>query len=169
MSSISLADTLRDLTQIQEEKRIMDEHVVREYVGPFNDHMDKDSPEYAIYEFLNAWKTRNFGRMADLSVNNSKHSISKQAGHLRQIEECVKLEDFDLLSVRTTTIARADSVASLKGSTFTNELSGEFKIIAFRLTSEGDIAMPGEPGAWKVQEFCMNDLMNENTYDEKSR
>ena len=157
--SVSFQETARSLQKLRCDRRIMDAHEVRDTVGPFGDHLDKNSPEYAIMEFLDSWKRRNYGVMAKRSVNLSKISIPKMAGQLRRDGELIELHDFELRSVRQVTVARADAVAYLTGRTMRGDVDGEYRIISFRYAENGEVAMPADPGMWRVQEACMFELL----------
>ena len=167
-SAVGIGDAIESLQKLESHKRIMNAHEVQETFGPFGNDLDKSSPEHAVMEFLISWKGGNYGRMAERSVNLSKQSIKKLAGQLRRDAEIIELRDFELCSVRQTTVARADAVAFLKGRTMTGDVDGEYRIIAFRHAENGDIAMPADSGTWRVQEACMFDLLHGRTINKKS-
>ena len=168
LSTASFRDAVKGLQKLGNDRRMIEAHEVRETFGPFGNSLDKESPEHAVMEFLSSWKSRNYGRMAERSVNLSKLTIKKMAGQLRRDAELIELRDFELHSVRQTTVARADAVAFLRGMTVTGEVSGEYRIIAFRYTENGGIAMPVDSGTWRVQEACMFDLLHERTIEKMS-
>ena len=159
-SKATVREGLGTLRKVMSDRRVMEAHKVRESLGPFGQDVDNNSPEYAILEFLNSWKNGNYGVMAERSVNLSNQSIKKMAGQLRRDAELVKLQDFELRSVRQSTVARADAVAHLRGMTLTGEVEGEYEIIAFRYSESGEIAMPKDPATWRVQEACMYKLLH---------
>ena len=166
--SVSFQETARTLQKLRSERRAMDAHEVRENIGPFGDDLDQNSPEYAIMEFLDSWKRRNYGVMARRSVNLSKLPIPKMAGQLRRDSELIELHDFELRSVRQVTVARADAVAYLSGQTMRGAVDGEYQIISFRYTESGEVAMPADSGTWRVQEACMFGLLHGRTIDKES-
>ena len=166
--SVSFQETARSLKRLRSDRRIMDAYEVRETVGPFGDDLEKNSPEYAISEFLDSWKRGNYGVMAKRSVNLSKMSTSKMAGQLRRDGELIELCDFALRSVRQFTVARADAVAYLTGRTMRGNVDGEYRIILFRYTENGEVAMPADSGVWRVQEACMFELLHGRTTDKES-
>lgn len=167
VSNTSFREAVRNLQKIEHDKRVMNAHEVREVLGPFENDLDKSTPEHAILEFLNSWKGRNYGRMAERSVNLSRQSVKKMAGQLRRDSELIELEDFELRRVRQTTVVRADAVAFLKGMTRAGNREGEYRIVAFRHTKNGDIAMPADSGTWRIQEACMFDLLHGRSIEEK--
>ena len=56
--SANFQETARSFQKLKNDRRIMEAYEVRENIGPFGDDLDKNSPEYAIMEFLNSWKRR---------------------------------------------------------------------------------------------------------------
>ena len=166
-SASSFREAAKSWRKLEEDKRAMAAFEAREIIGPFNDSLDADSPEYAILEFLTCWKNRNYGKMAERAVNLPKQSIGKLAGQLRLNAEVIDLLEFEVRSVRRSTVARADATAFLKGKTPTGYVEGEFRILAFRYTENGDIAMPSTPGKWLVQQACMFDLLHGRTLERK--
>ena len=168
-ADVSFRDLAEGLRKNEADKRAMEEFEPRESLGPFNDSVDGDSPEFAIFDFLTGWKGRNYGKMAERAVNLKQHSIPKMAGQLRRDCEFTKLTDFKIRSVRHSTVARADAVVFLKGSTPKGDVEGAFEIVAFRHTTEGAVAMPTEPGRWFVQQACIFDLMHGRTSEAKRK
>lgn len=139
----------------------------RENLGPFNDNLDEDSPEFTIVHFLNCWKDQNYGKMAERAVNLTQRSIKEMAGQLRRDAEFIVLTDFEIRSVRQSAVARADAVVLMQGTTLNGDIEGEFQVVAFRHTADGDIAMPTDPGKWFVQQSCIFDLMHGRTIEQK--
>ena len=164
-SDATFRDAVRKLQRVESDKRIMGAHQIRESLGPYGATVDKNSPEHAILEFLNAWMNGNFGVMAERSVNLSHQSVKKMAGQLRRDAELVKLRDFELRAVRQTTVARAEAVAYLKGTTLMGDVEGEYEIVAFRYSAKGEIVMPTDLGTWRVQEACMYKLLHRRVID----
>ena len=162
-NELSLTDLAEKLRRNAATKRTLDEFEPRENLGPFNDNVDKDSPEFAVLDFLTCWKSRNFGKLAQRAVNLNQQSINKMAGQLRQATEFVELTDFKIQSLRQPTVARAEAIAFLNGKTLQGTVEGEFLIVAFRYTADGDIAMPTDAGHWCIQQGCIFDLMNGRT------
>lgn len=146
-------------------KHVIETFKPRENPGPFNDSLDEGSPEFALVQFLDCWKDRNYGKMAERAVNLTKRSIKDMAGQLRRDAEFIELTDFEIRSVRQSAVARADAVVFLKGTTLNGDIEGEFRVVAFRHTADGGIAMPTDPGKWFVQQACIFDLMHGRTIE----
>ena len=168
-ANVSFRDLAERMRKNEADKREMEAFEPRESLGPFNDSADKDLPEFAIVDFLTYWKGRNYGKMAERAVNLMQHSIAKIAGQLRRDSEFTELIDFEIRSVRQSSVARADAVAFLKGRTWNGDVEGEFQVVAFRQTTDGDIAMPTDPGRWSVQQACIFDLMHGRTSEAKRK
>ena len=168
-ANISFRDLAERMRKNEADKREIEAFEPRERLGPFNDSADKDSPEFAIFEFLTCWKGRNYGKMAERAVNFMRYSIAKMAGQLRHDSEFIELIDFEIRSVRQRSVARADAVAFLKGRTRKGDAEGEFEIVAFRETTDGDVAMPTDPGQWFVQQACILDLKHGRTSKAKRK
>ena len=168
-ANVSLSDLMERIRKNEANKRALEEFEPRESQGPFDDSVDRESPEFAIFDFLTCWKAQNYGKMAARAVNLPQHSIGKMAGQLRRDSEFTELTDFEICSVRQSSVARADAVVFLKGSTLNRGVEGEFHIAVFRNTPEGDIAMPNDPGRWSVQQGCIFDLMHGRTIEAKRK
>ena len=168
-ANVSLRDLMKRRRKIESDKRTIEEFEPRESQGPFDDSVNGDSPEFAIFDFLTGWKAQNYGRMATRAVNLTQQSMGKMAGQLRRDAEFTKLTDFEIRSVRQGSVAGASAVVFLKGSTLNGDVEGEFQIVAFRDTPEGDIAMPSDPGRWVVQQACIFDLMHGRTIEAKRK
>ena len=109
-TNISFRDLAEGMRKNEADKRAMEAFEPRESPGPFDDSsVDSDSPEFAIVDFLTCWKGRNYGKMAERAVNLTQHSIPKMAGQLRRDSGLIDLTDFEIRSVRQSTVARADA------------------------------------------------------------
>ena len=166
-ANVSFRDLLERIRRNESVKRAMEAFEPREILGPFTGSLDETSPEFAIVDFLACWKDRNYGKMAQRAVNLPPQSVKKMAGQLRRDAEFIKLADFEVRSVRQVTVARAEAVVFLKSAKLKGHVDGEFQIVAFRYTSNGDISMPTDPGKWLVQQGCMFDLMNGRAIEQK--
>lgn len=168
-ANVSFRDLTERMRKNEADKREIEAFEPRESLGPFNDSVDKDSPEFAIVDFLTGWKDRNYGKMAERAVNLTQQSTSKMAGQLRRDSEFIELIDFEIRSVRHCAIAGANAVTFLKGRTMKGDVEGEFEIVAFRETTDGEVAMPTDPGRWFVQQACILDLKHGRTSEAKRK
>jgi hypothetical protein len=110
-------------------------------------------------EFLTYWKEKNFGKMATRVTNRKNQIIGKLAGELRHNVELVQLRKFEILSIRQTTIARADAVVHMQGKNILDEtVRGEIEVVSFR-EMNGRTVMPDQPGKWQVLDSCLFQLM----------
>ena len=163
----SLRDLAMQVRKLEQDKREMEAFKPIEMMGPFDGCLDENSPEYGIVDFLDSWKRRNFGKMAERATNLPKLTINKLAGQLRRDTELIELTDFSVHSVRQITVTRADAVARLEGRTYKGPVQGKFEIVAFRHKENGDDAMPMDPGKWQVQENFIFDLLHRRTISQK--
>lgn len=133
--------------------------------GPFDTDLAEDEPPLAFWEFLSGWKAKNFGLMARRAVNITQQKHGHLAGRMRSDAEHIQLTEFEILSVAQTTVARAEARVRMNGRSLKGDVAGEFAILAFRCTPNGDVAMPTDQGAWRVQQGCIFDLMHERAID----
>lgn len=150
----------------QADKRAIDSFVAKGWDGPFDAGLSENDPPFAFREFLAGWKARNFGLMAKRAVNITQQTQGHLAGRMRADTEYVQLTAFEILSVKQTTVARAEARVFMHGRTLMGEVEGEFAILAFRHTVGGDVAMPNDEGVWHVQQGCVFDLMHQRTAEE---
>ena len=141
----------------------MNNFKVRETNGPFDGELNENTPEFSILQFLTFWKSKNYGNMGQYSTNDLGYSSKKLAGDLRQMSELVELQDFEIQSVRQTTVVRAEALVVLKGHSGNRAVSGVFKIVALRYTAKGDMAMPADSGNWLVQQRCIYEFLHGRT------
>lgn len=159
---VNWTDVWQSLKKSDETRKAIAAFVSWEKEGPFDD-IHKDSPEFAVVDFLSAWQRKNYGQMAERVVNLAGVPIRKMAGRMRNDTEFVTLQSFELLSIRQGVLARADARVRLKGKTLNGEVEGIFNVIVFRNTLDGDIAMPTDNARWFVSNKCIYDLMHRNT------
>lgn len=166
-TNISLRDLAIQAQKLDQDKREMAAFRPVEKTGPFDGPVDKDSPEYAIIDFLACWKRRNYGKMAERAMNATHLSIKKLAGQLRRDADLIELTEFTVHAVRQVTVARADAIARLEGRTLKRSVQGTFQIVAFRQNEHGTVAMPTDRGTWLVQQNVIFDFLHERTIKQK--
>lgn len=150
------------------DKRAIEAFTQKEWDGPFDAQLSESEPPLAFREFLAGWQARNFGLMAKRAVNLTQQTQGHLAGRMRSDAEFVQLTAFEILSVKQTTVARAEARVFMRGRTLKDEVEGEFAILAFRHTPGGTIAMPNDEGTWHVQQGCVFDLMHQRTVEKDS-
>ncbi|MBN8552659.1 MAG: hypothetical protein J0L52_07170 [Caulobacterales bacterium] len=153
----------------QANKRAIESFIEKSWEGPFDTELSENDPPFAFLEFLAGWKTRNFGLMAKRAVNIVQQAHGHLAGRMRADTEHVELTAFEILSVTQTTVARAEARVFMRGRTPRGEPEGEFKILAFRHTDDGTVAMPTDEGVWQVQQGCVFDLVHERTVEKQPK
>lgn len=166
-ANTSLADLAFQVRQSKRDKREMEAFEPWEKKGPFDVSLDENSPEKAIVDFLAFWKRRNYGKMAERATNFTRLPLKALAGSLRNIAESIELTDFNVLSVRQSTVARVDAVVQMNGRTLKGPVEGTFRIVGFRCKENGDIGMPTDQGNWLVQQNFMYDLLNERSIEKE--
>lgn len=145
------------------DKKAIESFIARHWEGPFLEDAPEDGPPFAFREFLSAWQKKNFGTMAKRAVNITQQPHNHLAGRMRSDAEFIELLEFEILSVTQTAVARAEAYIRMKGKTLKGVVGGEFLVLAFRNTANGEIAMPTDEGMWHVQQGCIFDLMHERT------
>lgn len=164
--NVSLRDALEMSRRTQHDKQIIEAFQPTENFGPFTGPYGTDTAEYALLEFLEGWKHRNFGRMAKYVTNLTGKPANKMAGDIRNMAEFITLEAYDVIRIRHSTVARHDVRVHIRAITQSKTISGEFHLLLFRYTSAGEIAMPTEENAsWVVQQNCIYSVMSENFAD----
>lgn len=164
-ANFSFRDMITSRVKLEADKREIQAFEPQENYGPFDESLDANSADYAFVDFLTSWKERNFGNMAKRAVNIPQTPLNNLAGQMRRDAEFIDLTEFEIHSVRQSTVARADAIVFMKGKTLKTEVAGKFRIIAFRHNEVGDVAMPSEKGRWHVQQNCIFDLMHEKTIE----
>lgn len=164
--SVSLLDLIRQSRRIQNNKKIIEAFRPSESSGPFIGPYDADTAEYAVLEFLEGWKSRNFGRMAKHVINFTKKSEKKMAGEVREMVERVSLDEYEVVRIRYSTVARCDVRVRVEAKTMAKTIAGEFQLFLLHYTADGDVAMPADHGCtWAVQQNWIYNVVNENFAD----
>ena len=161
--STSWRDLCMSLRKNRADKEAIQAFSPLRWDGPFDSDLAEDEPPLAFREFLSGWKAKNFGLMAKRAVNITQQKHGHLAGRMRSDAEHVQLTEFKILSVAQTAVARAEARVGMNGQSQNGNVGGEFTILAFRYTPNGDFAMPTDQGAWQVQQGCIFDLMHERT------
>ena len=159
--STTLRDSLELHAKTQRDRQIIDAFQRSERSAPFTDLTDPELPETAFNAFFQSWRNKNYGQMARSAMNPRGQSLKKHAGEIRNMAEFVELKDYELLTVRHTTVARAEAVVRVTAKTIQKDVAGTIEVLAFRSKSDGDIAMPLDEGHWCVQQNCIYHVMNE--------
>lgn len=161
------SDISASLQKTRSDKAAIEAFVPRHWDGPFDTDLEGDDAPFAFREFLSAWRAKNFGLMAKRAVNITQQKHGYLAGRLRADAELIELEEFEILSVSQTTVASAEARVRMNGRSLKGNVGGDFLILAFCHTTNGDIAMPTDKGIWQVQQGCMFDLMHGRTITER--
>ncbi len=161
--NLSWRDVVGRLRKNAADKEALDAFEPVEWRGPYDTTTRRDEPPYAFWEFLSAWKEKKFGTMAGRAVNMRDESHARLAGSIRRDAELVELSAFEIFSVQQTGLCRLEAVVFMRGTTLGRRVQGRFKVLAFLLKADGNVAMPTENGTWYVQQKCIFDLMHQRT------
>ncbi len=168
-ANVSLSDTLAQLRKIESDKRKIKAFEPFEREGPFGDPLVETSPEKAVLEFLSGWQNKNYGKMAKYAVNLSNKSISKMAGEMRNMSQCVELEQFELRNIQYSTVARCDARVWVKAKTLRETVEGELDLLVIRYRDGGIVVMPNDDNCvWTIQQLCIYNVMNGRFINEES-
>ena len=133
----------------QEMKRALDDWRPRERVD--NDNPISGSPEAALIEFLNAWKSRNFGLMAKRLSPNDRQTLSARAGRVREFFKSLELLEFTLEAPCDQAAAVSEITVRGRGLQYGEgfDCLGKFRIV--HLDQSGQPVIHGQPGGtWFV-------------------
>lgn len=159
----SFSEVLEKSRRVQADKILIAAFQPSTRDGPFEGPLDAGTPEFALTEFLDGWKKRNFGQMVPHSVNLTKKSAKKMAGEIRDIARDVTLEEFEIKRLRLSTVARCEARVKLRAKTFIKVVDGDFDVVFFRYTADGDVAMPTDAdGIWAIALNLIGRVMTEN-------
>lgn len=159
--SVTLRDSLNSFRETRRDQEIIRAFERTETSAPFDDLSNPELPVSSFNAFFEGWQNRNFGQMARNAMNPCGDSLKKQAGAMRQMTEFVELTSFELITVRHTTVARAEALVNVKAKTIHKNVSGIVKLIAFRCKPDGRMAMPRDDAHWCVQQLGIYSVMNE--------
>lgn len=163
--STDMTDLVTLLRKNEEDKAAIRSFVARSWTSSLEQDLNENDPPFAFREFLEAWRCRNFGLMAKRAVNMTRQKESQLAGRLRADVELAELVEFEIVSVSQTTVVRAEARVRLVGTARKGKVQGDFLLLAFKHTKEGDIAMPTDQGTWQIQQGCIFDLLHERTIE----
>jgi hypothetical protein len=117
----------------------------------------EDEVHQATAAYLEAWRARNYGRMArSLSVLVSETSHSQTAGMVRETYDQVDLTDFAVRVIDYQAAAACEVDAELV-------LGGESRFAAIRWIREGEdgvAALPNQRGEWRLISWTPIAMLN---------
>ena len=128
------------------DKRI---HVVGDTVSSLNEH----EPEAALAEFLQAWKTGNYGRMAQMTLYFDEETTNRHAGEIRKFMEGTTLMDAEICRIEDEAPAVAMVTVDLKLCSEGQEYIDNFVFRMICQDGKGGAAVRGHEGAiWLIVE-----------------
>lgn len=109
------------------------------------------TPEAALTSFLNAWKERSFGRMAQFLVDPDAKPVNVRAGDLRCDYRGLILHEFSIVRVLDKTMARTEIEVHGRGTRHGLEFKGKGMAILSYSDAHGRIdGYAGPDGRWFV-------------------
>ncbi|MBO6550627.1 MAG: hypothetical protein JJ964_13540 [Rhizobiales bacterium] len=147
--------------KLKEDRRIMDSFQTIEWLPPFGNDLKPDIPANSFIAFLEAWKNKNYGKMAKHSMKSINESHGQLAGIIRNDAELAELIKYEIKHIKQNSVARSEAKVFMQGKNINGiVVEGEFDILAFRYTVDDEIAMPDDRGVWLVQQNCIFHLMH---------
>ena len=159
-SVISLTESLKQYSQIQEEKKtITDWHPRKMIVGLDVSEMGEDkeyelgSPERTLVEFLTYLKKSNYGKMAQCTTKlcPSTDSVGKIAKEVREIFQQKQMTNFKIINIRDEAPAISEIDTALTFELNSNEVIHNH---TFRLIYQDDecnsYVRGHDKGMWKI-------------------
>lgn len=154
----SLRDMYKQIVQNSRFKRSMEKWVKRPAIekricisADESSSTRTNEPEAALSGFLLAWKTKNYGRMAQMTQYNQELPINRRAGEIREIMQEVTLMDAAIIRIEDKAPALTEIAAELK---LRDRDQDYVKVFIFRMLccdEEGNTAIHGDDGThWKV-------------------
>lgn len=109
------------------------------------------SPENALCRFLSYWRSKNYGKMGELTVYYDKRSVGRRAGEIRDDMIDFQLRDARLLEIRDDAAAVTMVKCELEYEVYDKQRTGEFE---FRLIHmDHDVQALGRDengGSWLI-------------------
>ncbi len=114
--------------------------------------LDADEPEAAIVKVLRAWNARNFGRMADLTIDHDQRPINHRAGEIRRLLEDVTLVDATITRIEDSAPAVTEITVDLEFRSDEQEFNKSFVFRMICHDKSGGAVVHGDEGAyWLVR------------------
>lgn len=159
--SETLEDVLESHQKTQKASEIIRSFEPFSKPGPFDEAACQSGPEQAVFEFLGGWLNKNYGKMAQYSINWPNKPINTLAGDIRSTAELVELLDFKFLEIRYAAVARCDARVWVRAKTLLKTVEGTLDLTVIAHRDDNEIAVPTDPNIkWTIQQNCMLNIMN---------
>ena len=154
----SFRDALKKIVQNSEFKQRKEKWVKRpvieKHIFVLADEkysMNAREPEAALGGFLLAWKAKNYGRMAQMTLYNQELPINQRAGELRNFMQDVTLVDAAITRIEDKAPALTDIAVELKLRDKEQDFAKDFVFRMLCCDEKGKTAIHGDDGAhWRV-------------------
>lgn len=121
-----------------------------------SDAIPKDTPEHALWRFLDNWKNNRYGLMADLLLHCQNAPRGKCAGSVKDDYSKLKLTSFEIVS----TIDETPSSSRFKVTLHFPENNTDSTISLFYLDSEGyNYVRSCDDGQWRVLQASFSKIL----------
>ena len=118
-----------------------------------SDDYPPNSPEKVLVEFLELWKTKKYGIMADYVFLPSYLTKSKMAGQLRQTFTDRQPHSFSLIEILDLSSCKCDITATINISHkdgYAGNHTVTFRLLYCKLESTELVVNPAKEGRWKI-------------------
>ena len=145
----TLRDALAKVQRNREERTLLEAWVPRNNIDLANP--TEGSPEAALTEFLDAWKSRNYGTMAKRLGVRDDRSVKTRAGEVRSQYEDLVLEEFTIQTVRDTAASVSKAEVCGVGTQYGQAFDGVGTFCLAHLDENFKPVIQGEAGGtWFV-------------------
>ena len=145
----TLLDALAKVQRNQQERTRLDAWAPRSDIDLVNPA--EGSPEAALGEFLNAWKSKNYGAMARRLGAHDNRPLKMRAGEVRSYYEDSVLKEFTIQTVLDTAASASQVEAHGAGDQYGRAFNGVGTFRMVQLDEAFEPVIHGEPGgSWFV-------------------
>lgn len=121
--------------------------------------LEEGSPEKAATVYMNSLVKRNFGALAELTVDYPKRTIGYRAGRLRDDLKEINISDWALVEVEDTAPAMTNVVVKMSGTLFGENWDGLQRMRLIYADSDHNALIRGEEGgSWIVMPDFLTNL-----------
>lgn len=121
--------------------------------------LEQDSPEYAAVAFLKAAANKNFGKLAELTLDYTRRPPKKWAGDIRRDYDDLGLQKWSFGWLNDTAAAASEGVARVSGVWRGHHWSGQIVLRLLFIDNDVD-ALPRSltGGRWAVAPSALGDM-----------
>lgn len=128
------------------------------FSGTINDY-ENGSPEQAIITFIDLWRNKNYGKMANMVTNLKQFSHNKKAGELRNKYRNVEIQKYSITEIRDEAPAISEIKIALdyknNNQTYSKEVTAR---MIFQNDKNSPLVRGSSEGSWKILEWCFDSI-----------